>query len=73
MKWFGKNWGGRVCDPKKHAETPVNDTCSYCEEPIKKDDQGLLIPCAFQDDDLPPDVVYHIDCFLESINGNWIK
>ncbi len=67
MRWFGKSWGSLVCEHDAHAETPVGDTCVQCDKPIKEDDQGMLIPRGFQDDELPPEVAFHIDCFLDSI------
>lgn len=71
MRWFGESWGSHVCEHDVHAETPVGDKCVKCEEPIKEGDQGLLIPCLYlgdsPSDDLPPDAVYHIDCFIRSV------
>lgn len=67
MKWFGKSWGSPVCFPPMHTETPVGNTCIECEKPIKEDDQGLILPIAFQDDSLPPEAIYHLCCFINSV------
>ena len=66
MKWFGDNWGAPVCDEKTHVETPTNAQCTYCSEPIEKDDRGVLIPYIGSDVHIP----YHIDCLLKTVLGD---
>lgn len=43
------------------TETPVNETCNHCEEPIALGDQGVIY------DNGP---VAHLNCFLRGIVGS---
>ena len=45
MEWFGPSWGGHLCDPAEHTDTPVGEDCLACDEPIEDGDQGILAPC----------------------------
>jgi hypothetical protein len=62
--WFGENWGAPVCEPERHMPTPVGDECIDCGQPIKENDQGMLIPFAGYRTVLGS---HHLDCFLRAI------
>ena len=66
MKWFGKIWNPRCCDPEDHAETPAGQSCLYCEKPIEINDQGIIMPMVPLDGPAR-DVPSHLDCFLKRI------
>ena len=77
MKWFGKSWKAPICRTTEHVETPKG-YCVECGGDIQEDDQGLLIPFTGPLDGLEKFVttdanevqnyiVYHLDCFLESV------
>lgn len=42
-KWFGAEPFAPICSMVEHAETPVGEACSWCEEPIAAGESGLLI------------------------------
>ena len=44
MWWFGKSWGAAICDVETWRPTPIGDSCTYCELPIREDDAGFILP-----------------------------
>lgn len=42
--WFGASWGAPVNELTPHVDTPVDEDCLWCREPIKPDDQGYMMP-----------------------------
>lgn len=42
--WFGKSWGAPINEIQPHVETPVDEDCIFCHEPIVEDDQGYVMP-----------------------------
>lgn len=71
MKWFGQNWGAPVCD-LEHVPTP-QASCFGCEEPIKPEDQGVVLPYLGGADDLRQEAPYHLDCLVEAVTPCTIK
>lgn len=66
MKRFGPSWGAPACDDILLTETPVNERCIRCDGIIAESDSGLLLPFLGKPGD-PPELAYHLDCFLASI------
>jgi hypothetical protein len=66
VKWFGENWNALVCYETEHAETPVGRKCGYCQEQIKKNSQGVLLP-HWADGSGPDDIPYELSCFLKML------
>jgi hypothetical protein len=76
MRWFGESWGAPICKEVKHIETPKG-VCIECTHPIKKTDQGYLIPFsgAIGNELFPsiiiingePHLIYHLSCFLQNL------
>lgn len=64
--WFGPSWGAPVCDPDGHLPTPVGQSCTDCHQPIKVNDQGLVIPCIYAPGQVRLTAV-HIDCFRRGL------
>lgn len=72
MRWFGEPWNPNCCAPESRVDTPVGELCERCKRPIRKDDQGLRIPCLTTLDIVHKlgtmrELSIHIDCFLESV------
>jgi len=44
MQVFGPPWDAPVYEDSEHVPTPVGRPCLDCGNPIKKRDQGYLIP-----------------------------
>lgn len=44
MRWFGPPWDAPLCDPSRHAPTPLGSVCVYCSVMITDQDQGVLVP-----------------------------
>jgi hypothetical protein len=42
--WFGASWGAPINEIQPHTETPVDETCLFCNEPIRPDEQGYMMP-----------------------------
>lgn len=85
MRWFGESWGAPCCkNEEDQINTPIGRQCEVCDEKIKEENQGFLIPFAgvtLEDLELNPCVVvvggiphltYHLDCLLDSlgVKGN---
>lgn len=69
MKRFGKSWGAPICDDQEGAplvDAPVGEKCLRCEKPVLEDDQGVILPYYGGPNDMR-EIVYHLDCFLDSI------
>lgn len=43
MQWFGKSWGAEFCQENEHIDTPIAKDCTWCGEPITKDDSGVVM------------------------------
>jgi hypothetical protein len=65
--WFGASWDAPVCEESRHKPTPVGVLCIDCDEPIKKTDQGMLIPLAHERERGWELKAWHKECFLKNI------
>jgi hypothetical protein len=66
--WFGESWGAPCCKPDDHVETPVDQTCLRCGEPIASGDQGLtMVHVESCDPPVASVRATHLDCFLKQI------
>lgn len=68
MKWFGESWGAPVNKTNDQVDPPLGLFCAVCSDSIKKGERGLLLPFSGGPDD-PPDLPYHLKCFLGSVVG----
>ena len=70
-QWFGTSWGAPVCDPADHVPTPVGQDCLMgCGRVIAADDQGLVLPHSYLDDEGEVRGELrgqHLDCFLKAV------
>lgn len=74
MKWFGKSWGAPVCGYTEHAATPVGEFCMRCNQLIRAEDAGFILPSIEEIDParnlaLCTQRPWHRYCFLTSILG----
>lgn len=74
MKWFGESWGAPVCEPETKVDTPVDAWCAWCEAPILKTDQGLMISYFEKMTEGDHTTTFehgsdawHLDCFLQNL------
>ena len=65
MKWFGKSWGSPVCTPEDQALVP-GGSCVVCDKQFFDDDRGVILPFVGGPDD-PPELAYHLACFLKAL------
>jgi hypothetical protein len=76
MQWFGKHWGANICDSCERATVPVGQLCVYCDEPIEKSDNGLIMPVGemrvgeYSPDPRPDFISIHLVCFMREIVGS---
>lgn len=42
--WFGESWGAPINSIQPRFETPVDENCFFCREPILATDQGYVMP-----------------------------
>jgi len=61
MLWFGESWGAPVCEPQRHAPTPVGGLCIECDTPIREGDTGFVSSNGVQR------LFYHRVCFLRTV------
>lgn len=59
MQWFGKNWGGGICQQENHIPTPENTNCLSCQEPILPNDKGIRLASDY----------IHLECHIRAITG----
>ena len=69
MRWFGTDWGAPVCREGLHVATPVGELCGQCTQPIKADDQGLVLVFYDRLDEVGKDFPVHLDCLIENVAG----
>lgn len=67
MKWFGQSWGAPVCKPETHSETPTEEDCTQCEQPILATDSGVTLPFSGGPDDTRTELSYHHQCYMRSL------
>src|ERR1700749_4038936 len=73
MRWSGKSWGAPTRDPAEHVETPVGAECTWCNEPIEADDQGVEQPYVRSITNGCQEVGwirYHLECHLRQVFGS---
>ena len=61
IRWFGKSWGAPLCVECERVKVPVGAICSWCEEPISENDQGIFYSNG---------PVAHYECFMRGITGS---
>lgn len=62
MKWFGIT----LADPDEvRIPTPVGQTCSFCQEPIRTGDRGCTIP-----DLSGGENPFHFECHMRMVVGS---
>lgn len=66
MKHFGPR---RYLNTLPQNPTPVGEKCLNCEEAFVEGDEGCSTPY-YGGGDAPPEVHYHIECFVRSIIGS---
>jgi hypothetical protein len=66
--WFGESWGAPVCEEAPHRETPIGKPCLDCGIAITEDDQGMLMPHVFAENQWRL-AATHLKCFLRSIGA----
>lgn len=66
MKWFGENWGAKLCEEGEHVETPVGKCCTLCNQAVVDGDDGIVVPCVRETVTLEPT---HRVCLARAIFG----
>jgi hypothetical protein len=66
-KWFGKSPFGPVCNGTEQVETPVGQSCIYCQEAIAEDDEGIVMPYHETEVSWKPT---HRECLLRQVVGS---
>lgn len=66
MKYFGHAWNPNIASLEQ-VPAPVGSPCVWCDELIKEEENGLIIPHI---DEVTTDRPYHPECFLRTIVGS---
>jgi hypothetical protein len=66
VRWFGASWNAPVCDRRAHIETPVDQPCGACGDPIRHGDQGVSV-LTFSPLRTAPRSPYHLSCWFRVI------
>jgi hypothetical protein len=76
MNWFGKNWGGSICETTSQVPIPVGELCIHCDEPVEKSDDGIIMPVVgmrvgeYTPDPRPNYAPMHLACFMRDVVGS---
>lgn len=63
MRWFGKAYGCPYEADTPHAPIPLGQVCSWCDEPIGAQDDGVLFPYD------RGELAYHYECHMRKVVG----
>lgn len=63
LRWFGHRYDAPAWIDMPGVETPTDQACLECGDPIRPDDDGVMIPLATTGDMVP----FHVTCFLLNV------
>ena len=69
VRWFGASWNAPICDRRAHVETPADQPCGACGDPIRHGDQGVTIP--YSGPETVTRALYHLGCWFRVIGVPW--
>lgn len=67
MRYFGQAWSALMLGEIEQVPTPVGKECLLCEEPIRDDDRGFMVP--HLTGSLFEEKPNHRECLARSIFG----
>jgi len=70
MRWFGEKWDASICNEER-VDVPVGSPCGGCQNPIKENDQGLMVTQIIRwegDNAICREVPHHRNCFVAKLS-----
>ena len=67
MKWFGPPAGAPYEADCPKTDTPVGQSCGWCDERFTENDDGVVLPVV--GDAQRREVAYHYECHLRQVVG----
>lgn len=67
--YFGEPWPSGICDEGRQVETPVGESCEWCEVSVQEGDQGSFIGVASPARSFVAPI--HKECSLRQVVGSY--